>query len=106
MILAGSQNFVVWQWLRVGADMSEKVLTSKGRKIAAFTDSEENVVGLSETLPFLLERKLRELGANIQKSGNFEAFAVADGNLITGQNLMSSELVAEKVSSAISLSKT
>ena len=30
MILAGSQNFVVWQWLRVGADMSEKVLTSKG----------------------------------------------------------------------------
>ena len=78
----------------------------KGRKVAAFTDSEENAVGLSETVPFLLESKLRELGADIQKSGNFEAFAVADGNLITGQNPMSSELVAEKVLSAISLSKT
>ncbi len=78
----------------------------KGRKVAAFTDSEENAVGLSETVPFLLESKLRELGANIQKAGNFEAFAVVDGNLITGQNPMSSELVAEKVLSAISLSKT
>ena len=74
----------------------------KGRKVAAFTDSEENAVGLSDTVPFLLESKLRELGADVQTSGNFEAFAVADGNLITGQNPMSSELVAEKVLSAIS----
>ncbi len=74
----------------------------KGRKVAAFTDSEENAVGLSETVPFLLESKLRELGANIQKSGDFEAFAVVDGNLITGQNPMSSELVAEKVLNAVS----
>ncbi|MGB3299331.1 MAG: type 1 glutamine amidotransferase domain-containing protein [Phormidesmis sp.] len=77
----------------------------KGRKIAAFTDSEESAVGLTETVPFLLESKLRELGADIQKTGNFEAFAVADGNLITGQNPMSSELVAQKVLSAISPAK-
>lgn len=78
----------------------------KGRKVAAFTNSEENEVGLSETVPFLLESQLRELGADIQKAGNFEAFAVADGNLITGQNPMSSELVAEKVLSAISAALT
>ncbi len=78
----------------------------KGRKVAAFTDSEENAVGLADTVPFLLESKLRELGAEIHKVGDFEAFAIADGNLITGQNPTSSELVAEKVLSAISLSKT
>lgn len=77
----------------------------KGRKVAAFTDSEESAVGLTETVPFLLESKLRELGADIQKTGNFEVFAVADGNLITGQNPMSSELVAQKVLSAISSAK-
>lgn len=78
----------------------------KGRKVAAFTNSEENAVGLADTVPFLLESKLRELGAEIHKVGDFEAFVIADGNLITGQNPTSSELVAEKVLSAISLSKT
>lgn len=76
----------------------------KGRKVAAFTDAEESAVGLTETVPFLLESKLRELGADIHKAGNFEACAIADGNLITGQNPMSSELVAQKVLSAISAS--
>lgn len=77
----------------------------KGRTVAAFTDAEESAVGLTETVPFLLESRLREIGAEIQKAGNFEAFAVADGNLITGQNPMSSELVAEKVLSAIENNK-
>ncbi|MEM1253504.1 MAG: type 1 glutamine amidotransferase domain-containing protein [Cyanobacteria bacterium P01_H01_bin.21] len=76
----------------------------KGRKVATFTDAEESAVGLTETVPFLLESKLRELGADIHTAGNFEAYAIADGNLITGQNPMSSELVAQKVLSAISAS--
>lgn len=69
----------------------------KGRKVAAFTDAEESAVGLTETVPFLLESRLRELGADIHKADNFEACVAVDGNLITGQNPMSSELVAEKV---------
>lgn len=73
----------------------------KGRKMTAFTDSEESAVGLTETVPFLLESKLRELGAEIHTVGDFEAYAVADGNLITGQNPASSEQVAQKVLSAI-----
>ncbi|MEO1447027.1 MAG: type 1 glutamine amidotransferase domain-containing protein [Cyanobacteria bacterium J06635_11] len=74
----------------------------KGRKVSTFTDAEESAVGLTETVPFLLETKLRELGAEIHKAGEFEPFAIADGNLITGQNPMSSELVADKVLSALS----
>lgn len=77
----------------------------KGRKISAFTNAEEDAVGLTDTVPFLLESKLKMLGAEIQKAGNFEAFAVADGNLVTGQNPMSSELVAQKVLSAIENNK-
>lgn len=76
----------------------------KGRKVAAFTDAEESAVGLTATVPFLLESKLRELGADIHKAGNFEACAIADGNLITGQNPMSSERVAQKVLSTLSAS--
>lgn len=69
----------------------------KGRKVSAFTDSEEEAVGLTKQVPFLLESKLRELGANIQKGANFKPFAVADGNLVTGQNPDSSEKVAQLV---------
>ncbi|MEO1619908.1 MAG: type 1 glutamine amidotransferase domain-containing protein [Cyanobacteria bacterium J06632_3] len=75
----------------------------KGRKVTAFTDAEESAVGLTETVPFLLESKLQSLGATIHKADNFEACVVTDGNLVTGQNPMSSELVAQKVLSLILL---
>lgn len=72
-----------------------------GRKITAFTNSEEAAVGLTETVPFLLETKLRELGAEFQSADNFQAFAIGDENLITGQNPASSYLVAERVLEAL-----
>ncbi|MDJ0713642.1 MAG: hypothetical protein QNJ54_05425 [Prochloraceae cyanobacterium] len=40
---------------------------------------------------------MRELGADFQSADNFQEFAIADGNLITGQNPASSGLVADKV---------
>lgn len=63
----------------------------KGKTVAAFTDDEERAVKLDQDMPFLLETKLRELGAKIEKKENFTAHAVRDGNLITGQNPASSE---------------
>lgn len=65
------------------------------RKVAAFTNAEEDAVGLTDAVPFLLEDRLRELGAKIEKAPNFQAHAVIDGNLITGQNPASSEKSAE-----------
>lgn len=67
----------------------------KGRKVAAFTDSEEEATGLQEVVPFLLETRLRELGADMQIGADWQPKAVADGRLITGQNPMSSEEVAK-----------
>ncbi|MEY3395013.1 MAG: hypothetical protein RL346_1249 [Verrucomicrobiota bacterium] len=63
----------------------------KGKTLAAFTDDEERAVELDKDMPFLLESKLRGLGAKIDKKENFAAHAVKDGNLITGQNPASSE---------------
>lgn len=69
----------------------------KGRKVSAFTDSEENSVGLADAVPFLLETRLRELGAVFEGVADWQPHSVADGKLITGQNPASSEGAAQKV---------
>ena len=67
----------------------------RGKKVTGFTNSEEAAVGLTEVVPFLLEDKLTELGANFTKVGDFQPYAVRDGLLITGQNPASSEPAAK-----------
>jgi putative intracellular protease/amidase len=66
----------------------------KGKTVTAFTDEEEEEMQLTKEVPFLLETKLRELGAEFQRAGKWEDFAVTDGNLVTGQNPQSSRSVA------------
>ena len=73
----------------------------KGRIVAGFTDSEERAVGLDQAVPFLLESRLRALGADYRKGPDFESFAVQDGGLITGQNPGSAEEVADLVIKAL-----
>ncbi|MGQ4277415.1 type 1 glutamine amidotransferase domain-containing protein [Pseudidiomarina sp. E22-M8] len=69
----------------------------KGRKVSGFTNSEEAGVGLTEVVPFLLEDRLIELGADYQKGDDWQSFVVVDGQLITGQNPASSEAVAREL---------
>ena len=52
-------------------------------------------------MPFLLETRIRELGAHYERGADFQPFAVRDGNLITGQNPASSERVAQLVLEAV-----
>ena len=66
-----------------------------GKKIAAFTDIEEGQVQLTEKVPFLLEGKLKELGAEFVSGDPWSETAVADGRLITGQNPQSSVKAAK-----------
>lgn len=61
-----------------------------GKKLTAFTDSEEEAVGLSDSVPFLLERRLRALGGQIKAEADFQPHVVVDGRLVTGQNPASS----------------
>jgi putative intracellular protease/amidase len=67
----------------------------KGKKIACFTNAEEDQVGLSKVVPFLLEDKLKELGAIIESASPWSDNAVRDGKLVTGQNPQSSVSVAK-----------
>lgn len=65
-----------------------------GRRISAFSNSEEKAAGLDRTVPFALESRLRDLGARYESGPDFQPFALDDGRLITGQNPQSSEAVA------------
>lgn len=73
----------------------------KGKKVAGFTNSEEIAGQSTGEVPFMLEDMLIENGAVYQKGADWQPFAVSDGVLITGQNPASSELVAEKIISAL-----
>lgn len=68
-----------------------------GKKMTAFTNEEEKEMGLTEDMPFLLESKLRELGAHFIQTPNWQPHIQQDGKLITGQNPQSSGPIAEKV---------
>ncbi|WP_160782988.1 type 1 glutamine amidotransferase domain-containing protein [Flavobacterium sp. HBTb2-11-1] len=69
----------------------------KGKKVTGFTNAEEEAVGLTKVVPFLLEDALASNGAIFSKGENWQPYAVADGLLITGQNPASSKLVAAKL---------
>jgi putative intracellular protease/amidase len=69
----------------------------KGKAVTGFTNSEEDAVQLTEIVPFLLEDELIKRGADYQKVADWQAFAVQDGLLISGQNPASSELAAQKL---------
>ncbi|WP_299247919.1 type 1 glutamine amidotransferase domain-containing protein [uncultured Lacinutrix sp.] len=69
----------------------------KGKKVTGFTNTEEAAVGLTDVVPFLVEDMLNENGGIYSKKEDWAAYAIQDGNLITGQNPASSELVAEKL---------
>ncbi len=69
----------------------------RGKRVTAFSNSEEEAVGLTAIVPFLLEDRLREHGAIYSKTSNWEPCLQVDGKLITGQNPASSELAAEEL---------
>lgn len=68
-----------------------------GRRLTGFSDSEERAVGLDQAVPFLLEQRLKQLGALYEAAPDFAPYAVRDGNLVTGQNPASAEKTATLV---------
>lgn len=78
----------------VGATLPDGTAAVAGRRVTAFTNEEERAVELDDDMPFLLESKLIEQGANFAGAENFIEHVVVDGNLITGQNPASSAAAA------------
>jgi putative intracellular protease/amidase len=67
----------------------------KGKKVTGFTNTEEEAVGLTNVVPFLVEDMLKEKGGEYSKAADWASYVVEDGHLITGQNPASSEAVAQ-----------
>jgi len=60
------------------------------KHVTGFANSEEEAVGLSEVVPFLLEERLRESGGLYSKGSDWAPYVQVDGKLVTGQNPASS----------------
>lgn len=73
----------------------------KGRRATGFTNSEEEAVGKTAAVPFLLESRLVELGARFEAAGDWASHVVVDGKLVTGQNPQSSRAVADAVAALL-----
>jgi putative intracellular protease/amidase len=61
-----------------------------GKTVTGFTNGEEEAVGLTKVVPFLVEDELMSLGAIFCKVKNWDVYTITDGQLITGQNPASS----------------
>lgn len=72
------------------------------KNLTSFTNEEEKIAQKVEMVPFLLESKLKQLGAEYQKNPPFTKHVVVDGNLITGQNQNSAELITNEIIKALS----
>jgi putative intracellular protease/amidase len=73
----------------------------EGKEVAAFTNAEEEAAGLTESVPFLLQARLEELGAQHTAAANFQPHVVSDSRLVTGQNPASATGVAQAIVAAL-----
>mgnify|MGYP003675681789 CR=1 FL=1 len=70
-------------------------LLVKGRKVTGFTNTEEEGVGLTDVVPFLVEDMLKANGGDYSKGPDWGSYVLTDGKLVTGQNPASSREAAE-----------
>jgi len=68
-----------------------------GKTVTGFTNTEEDGVGLTDVVPFLVEDMLKANGGLYEKGEDWASFVVVDGKLVTGQNPASSEEAAKKL---------
>lgn len=68
-----------------------------GKKVTGFTNTEEEAVGLTNVVPFLVEDMLANHGGIFSKGADWQPYVVEDGLLITGQNPASSALAAQSL---------
>ena len=73
----------------------------EGKEVTGFTNGEEEEVGLTKIVPFLVEDEMLKLGAIFSKKANWLPHVVSDGLLITGQNPHSSGPAAKTLMAAL-----
>ncbi|MCY0148516.1 type 1 glutamine amidotransferase domain-containing protein [Hoeflea sp. G2-23] len=68
-----------------------------GRRVTGFTNTEEEAVGLTKIVPFLVEDMLKANGGTYEKGDDWTSFVLRDGKLVTGQNPASSAAAAREI---------
>ena len=76
-------------------------LLLKGKHVTGFTNGEEEAVGLTHVVPFLVEDELKRIGALYEKAADWQPHAVIDGRIVTGQNPASSTIAANALMSVL-----
>jgi putative intracellular protease/amidase len=66
----------------------------EGKKVTGFTNTEEEAVGLTNVVPFLVEDVLKANGGVYSQGPDWGSYVVSDGLLFTGQNPASSSAAA------------
>jgi putative intracellular protease/amidase len=85
----------------INARRADGGLLVAGKRLAAFTNDEEEAVESTHVVPFLLESTLVERGAQHQYAANWADNVVVDGRLITGQNPQSAARLGEALRDAL-----
>ena len=68
-----------------------------GHRVTGFTNTEEEAVGLTDVVPFLVEDMLKANGGQYEKGADWASFVLRDGKLVTGQNPASSAAAAQDI---------
>jgi putative intracellular protease/amidase len=75
----------------------------EGRKVTGFANTEEDGVGLTDVVPFLVEDELKAKGGLYSRGPDWGSYVVQDGLLITGQNPGSSAATARALVDLVKL---
>lgn len=69
----------------------------KGKRVTGFSNREEDLIHLTEIVPFMIEDMLHTKGGIYNKVDEWLSHIEVDGNLVTGQNPASSKAAAEAI---------
>ena len=72
-----------------------------GKRVTGFSNSEEEAVGLTEVVPFLVEDVLKANGGHYSQGADWASHVQTDGLLVTGQNPASSADAAKALLSLL-----
>ncbi|MBM7642461.1 type 1 glutamine amidotransferase domain-containing protein [Streptococcus loxodontisalivarius] len=73
----------------------------KGKKVTGFANSEEDLNGTSDLVPFMTEDELAKKGAQVEIAAPFSSHVVVDGRLLTGQNPQSARELGQMTLKAL-----
>ncbi|MEV0297496.1 type 1 glutamine amidotransferase domain-containing protein [Nocardia sp. NPDC050710] len=85
----------------VGLTLSDGSYLVDGKRVAAFTESEEIAAGMIEIIPFVLAERLIAQGAQHRPAPDWTEHVIRDGRLVTGQNPASARRTARQVVDAL-----